>query len=117
MSAHGCGRWSGPSASPRERYERVIRPKNGGHGKRGFDQDRYETMRRLEGSAVLLIDDTWVTGAAAQSSAHALRHAGARAVALVVLGRFVNPDFSDHGARLDSLPSAFDWAYCPVAPP
>jgi orotate phosphoribosyltransferase len=38
---------------------------------------------------VLLLDDTWTTGASAQSAAMALRRAGAASVATVVLGRHV----------------------------
>jgi hypothetical protein len=40
---------------------------------------------------VLVIDDTWVSGGSAQSVAVALKLAGARRVAVVVLGRHVNP--------------------------
>jgi orotate phosphoribosyltransferase len=45
----------------------------------------------VAGAGVLLIDDTWVSGASAQSAAAALKAAGARRVALVVLGRHVDP--------------------------
>ncbi len=38
---------------------------------------------------VLLLDDTWTTGASAQSAAMALRRAGARSIATVVIGRHV----------------------------
>ena len=40
---------------------------------------------------VLLVDDTWVSGGSAQSAAAALKAAGAQRVALVVLGRHVDP--------------------------
>ena len=40
---------------------------------------------------MLLLDDTWVSGASAQSAAAALKQAGAGRVAVVVLGRHVNP--------------------------
>jgi phosphoribosylpyrophosphate synthetase len=40
---------------------------------------------------VLLVDDTWVSGGSAQSAAVALKTAGARRVALVVIGRHVDP--------------------------
>ena len=43
------------------------------------------------GSDVLVVDDTWVSGGSAQSAAAALKLAGARRVAVVVLGRHVNP--------------------------
>ena len=45
---------------------------------------------RLPGASVLLLDDTWTTGASAISAAAALRLAGARSVALVVLGRHLD---------------------------
>jgi hypothetical protein len=40
----------------------------------------------------LLLDDTYVSGARAQSAAAALRRAGARTVVIVVLGRVLRPD-------------------------
>jgi hypothetical protein len=45
----------------------------------------------LAGARVLLLDDTWTTGASAQSATMALRRAGAGAVAVVVLGRHLGP--------------------------
>ncbi|WP_300611310.1 hypothetical protein [Trebonia sp.] len=46
---------------------------------------------RLATDGVLLVDDCWVSGGSAQSAAAALKLAGARRVALVVLGRHVDP--------------------------
>jgi hypothetical protein len=43
------------------------------------------------GADILVVDDTWVSGGSAQSTAAALKLAGARRVAVVVLGRHVNP--------------------------
>ena len=43
------------------------------------------------GADILVVDDTWVSGGSAQSAAAALKLAGARRVAVVVLGRHVNP--------------------------
>ncbi len=45
----------------------------------------------VAGSDVLVVDDTWVSGGSAQSAAAALKLAGARRVAVIVLGRHVNP--------------------------
>lgn len=45
----------------------------------------------VAGADVLLVDDTWVSGGSAQSAAAALKSAGARRVALVVLGRHIDP--------------------------
>jgi hypothetical protein len=53
---------------------------------RDLDPDRF-TVPRLDGARVLLLDDTWATGASVQSAAMTLRAAGAQAVAAVVLGR------------------------------
>jgi adenine/guanine phosphoribosyltransferase-like PRPP-binding protein len=39
----------------------------------------------------LLLDDTWTSGGTAQSAAVALKQAGARSVAVVVLGRHLPP--------------------------
>jgi predicted amidophosphoribosyltransferase len=41
---------------------------------------------------VLLLDDTYVSGARAQSAAAVLRRAGARATVIVVAGRVLRPD-------------------------
>jgi predicted amidophosphoribosyltransferase len=43
---------------------------------------------------VLLVDDTFTTGAEVQSAASALQAAGATISAAVVIGRYINPDFS-----------------------
>ena len=53
---------------------------------RDLDPERF-TAARLDGARVLLLDDTWTTGASVQSAAMALRAAGASTVAAVVLGR------------------------------
>ena len=46
----------------------------------------------MAGADVLVVDDTWVSGGSAQSAAVALKLAGARRVAILVIGRHVNPD-------------------------
>jgi hypothetical protein len=46
----------------------------------------------LPGGRCLLLDDTYVSGARAQSAAAALRRAGASAVVIVALGRVLRPD-------------------------
>ena len=49
------------------------------------------TVGAVAGADMLLVDDTWVSGASAQSAAAALKAAGVRRVALVVIGRHVDP--------------------------
>jgi hypothetical protein len=91
----GCGR-PGPHpllalASPYLRlplWPLAIRPGSQG---RDLDVHRFQASRAQAGESVLLLDDTWVSGASAQSAAAALKLAGARYVAIVVLGRHINP--------------------------
>lgn len=63
------------------------------HGEQGRDlnHDRF-FAGPAAGADVLLLDDTWVSGASAQSACVALKRAGAARVAVVVLGRHLNPD-------------------------
>jgi orotate phosphoribosyltransferase len=59
----------------------------------------------VAGGDVLVVDDTWVSGGSAQSTAAALKLAGARRVAVVVLGRHVNPADPRSAALLTALAS------------
>ena len=61
---------------------------------------------------MLLIDDTWTTGANAQSAAAALKDAGAGTVAAVVIGRHLNRDWHENDLRLRALGESFDWEHC-----
>jgi hypothetical protein len=58
---------------------------------RDLDPGRFRVAARLTGTSVLLLDDTWTSGSSAQSAAIALKRAGASRVAVVTLGRHVNP--------------------------
>ncbi len=66
----------------------AIRP---GEQGRDLSVDRFGVGAPAAGASVLLLDDSWVSGASAQSAAAALKLAGARRVAAVLLGRHVNP--------------------------
>jgi len=57
----------------------------------------------VDGADVLVVDDTWVSGGSAQSTAVALKLAGARRVAVVVLGRHVNPADPRSAAFLEAV--------------
>ena len=90
----------------------VIRP-----GEQGRDPnpDRFSAERSTAGASVLLLDDTWVSGASAQSAAAALKRAGARHVAVVVLGRHVDPADRLGGPLAARLaPAPYDPAKCAV---
>jgi predicted amidophosphoribosyltransferase len=95
------------------RYVRALVPTDRPGEAHRWTPERYRAVRCVRGADVLLIDDTWASGASAQAAAHALKRARAHRVALVVLGRHVNPQHADHAARLGALP-AFDWADCAV---
>ncbi|MGH3203292.1 MAG: hypothetical protein ACRDP5_14735 [Streptosporangiaceae bacterium] len=93
----------------------ALRP---GRQGRDLDLDRFEILTRPAGASVLLLDDTWVSGASAQSAAAALKLAGARHVAVVVLGRHVNPGAPASAALLAGLTAArYDPSACAVHPP
>ena len=65
-----------------------LRPRPGGDPwARSLDPTRFQATGLPPGATVLLLDDTWVSGASAQSAAVALKLAGAAAVAVVVVGR------------------------------
>jgi phosphoribosylpyrophosphate synthetase len=57
------------------------------------------------GADVLVVDDTWVSGGSAQSAAVAVKLAGARRVAIVVIGRHVNPNDPLSARFLAALPA------------
>jgi hypothetical protein len=68
--------------------------------------------------SVLVIGDNWTTGSRAQSAGTALRTSGASNIAMVVIGRHLQPDWRPTpgegptcGEIFGELPP-FDWAYC-----
>ena len=99
----------GPTSS---RHRRLLTPSTAGRPPRTFDAQRFEPLLTLAGEPVLLIDDTWTTGASAQSAGAALRRAGAGPVAAVVIGRHVNREWHENDARLRALAGRFDWGAC-----
>jgi predicted amidophosphoribosyltransferase len=99
-------------AVTRGRYERVLRPAQAELVAHRFHPRRFQASRPLEGAAVLLIDDTWTTGASAHGAAAALKSAGAATVAAVVIGRYLNRDWHENERRLRELTGRFDWSVC-----
>jgi predicted amidophosphoribosyltransferase len=100
----------------RSRYERVLRRSTAAVKPRTYSPLKFESVRDLAGEAVLLIDDTWTTGANARSAAATLKQAGAATVAAVVIGRHLHRDYQDNDRRLRALPSPFDWENCALHP-
>jgi orotate phosphoribosyltransferase len=60
----------------------------------------FRAVGDVGGLRVVLIDDTFTSGATFQSAASTLSRAGARVVAGVVIGRVINPDFDDESREL-----------------
>ena len=76
---------------------------------RDLDPDRFGAQR-LPGARVVLLDDTWTSGASAASATAALKLAGAHSVAVIVLGRHVAAAPAQPG------PGAFSPALLPFRP-
>jgi hypothetical protein len=104
-------------APVRERYARLLRPSDAALAPHTFDLHRYTPGRRLSGQSVLLIDDTWTTGANAQSAAAALKRAGSGPVAALVIGRYVTRGWRGNDRRLQALQRPFDWSRCALCAP
>lgn len=103
------GEFAGPT---KDRYQRLLVRSGVALPPRQFSHDKFEATRKLHGEAVLLVDDTWTTGASAQSAAAALKNAGAGAVAAVVIGRHLNRDWHENDRRLRGISQPFDWNRC-----
>jgi predicted amidophosphoribosyltransferase len=101
-------------APARDRHDRILERTEHTAEPRAFDLDKFRARRPLDGEAVLLIDDTWTTGASAQSAAAALKAAGAGPVAAVVIGRHLNRDWHENDRRLRGITRPFDWDRCLV---
>ena len=118
----GCGR-PGPHpllelTSPYLRLPPARLAMRPGRQARHLDIQRFHAERTVAPADVLLIDDTWVSGASAQSAAAALRLAGASHVAAVILGRHVNPDDPASAPLLTGLaPARYDPLACAVHRP
>jgi predicted amidophosphoribosyltransferase len=104
----------------RRRHERLLRRTNAPAEPHEFTADKFAPTptptRHVNGASILLIDDTWTTGASAQSAAAALKAAGAGPVAAVVIGRHVNRDWRGNDRLLRSIGHPFDWTRCAHCP-
>ncbi len=100
------------TGATRARFERLLCRSSTPVAPRGFSPEKYDAIGGLKGRSVLLIDDTWTTGANAQSAAAALKTAGAGPVAAVVIGRHVNREWRQNDRHLQRLARPFDWERC-----
>lgn len=101
----------------RDRYVDLLVPNPVLPADRQAHLDRFLPAARsdIRGSTVLLIDDTWTTGAHAQSAAWTLKRAGAARVAILVVGRHFVPSFADNSTNLRvAKQRRFSWEHCCV---
>jgi predicted amidophosphoribosyltransferase len=96
----------------RDRHQRLLRRTNAEVPARAYSDHRFEATQPLDNEAVLLIDDTWTTGASAQSAAATLKAAGAGPVGAVVIGRHLNREWHQNDRRLRGIEQPFDWSTC-----
>lgn len=96
----------------RHRYRPLLQRSELGVPAHTFNAEKYTCSQRLHGEAVLLIDDTWTTGANAQSAAAAMQRAGAGPVATLVIGRHVNREWHANDRHLQMCVRPFDWSRC-----
>lgn len=108
-------------AGTTERYGDLLAIARADLEQRAHPADRFRATRSLIGARVLVVDDTWTTGAHAQSASAALKAAGASTVATVAIGRWFNPDYrigtADSGAWLaEHRRTGWDWDQCCLDP-
>jgi hypothetical protein len=68
----------------------------------------------VTGRHVLVLDDVWTTGSNAQSAALTLRRAGAAAVSVLVIGRWLSSRKALSARFIDELQGGYDPLVCPV---
>ena len=101
---------SGIVAGTAERYREVLRLNRDDVPTREVSRDRFVATTDLSGQAVLLIDDTWTTGAKMQSACAALKLGGATRVGGVAIGRWFKNGFRENTAWLREVRRT-DWSW------
>jgi predicted amidophosphoribosyltransferase len=78
-----------------EQYEPLLERHDGVLGHNQASDTAYRVTGDVAGANVLLVDDTFTSGARIQSAASALSLAGAKVIAAVPIGRVINPDYNE----------------------
>jgi orotate phosphoribosyltransferase len=71
----------------------------------------FDVAENVTGKKLLLLDDVYTTGSRSQSAASALTAAGANIVGIMVIGRRVNPDYSEDAMRVWARQSAVPFRF------
>jgi len=112
---HALATAIGLSGRLRKRFEPLLEPLEPETISRANASDSgYRAARDLHGERVLLVDDTFTSGATLQSAASALALGGAKVIAGLVIGRVIHPGFSPEMGELWAKQSAlpFDFDVC-----
>jgi hypothetical protein len=108
---------SGIVTGTAERYREVLRLIRGDIPSREVARDRFVATTDLSGQNVLLIDDTWTTGAKMQSASAALKIGGATRVGGLAIGRWFKNGYRDNTAWLREVRrSGWSWDSCCLEP-
>jgi predicted amidophosphoribosyltransferase len=95
-----------------DRYADLLEPQSTSSD-READRARFRTTKSVHNASVLVIDDTWTTGARAQSAAAALKLGGASRVGFVAIGRWFRVDYENNAAWLAHVRRrAWSWDRC-----
>lgn len=70
-----------------------LRPAQGAMSDRQVRMDAFEVVASSDTPRVMLIDDTWVSGATVLSAVASLRKAGVQQVSVLTLARWLDPGF------------------------
>ena len=72
-------------------------------------------QKKIAGKHVLVVDDTWVSGGKSQSAAIALKDAGAAAVTILCVARWLSQTYGDdHRLMIKEMTAPYDATACPV---
>lgn len=106
----------GPARLPRVQLA-TVGPPSGDRVVRA-DRFRVQDPAAVQGRHVLVLEDTWVTSSSCQSAAVALKAAGASAVTVLCLARWLREDWrtADAAGLFASLPQQYDALVCPMPP-
>jgi predicted amidophosphoribosyltransferase len=104
--------------SVEQEHATLLRRGPGQLGHNRASDDGYEVTEDVTGMSVLLVDDTFTSGARGQSAASALQLAGAHVVAMVPVGRYIRQDFSPTAQTFweSARATRFDFETCCLDP-
>lgn len=100
-------------ADTAERFRGLLKLNRVDIPPREVARDRFVATSPLAGTTVLLVDDTWTTGAKMQSASAALKLAGATSVGGVAIGRWFKIGYRENTAWLRRARRAgWSWRSC-----